>query len=143
MYVCVPQSMSHVCVIKCVCYCDCRVFLKVSRPTEVRLSSGGDTRHSDKSIMWSCFTVGGGELNKACERDKVRVCACACACSPAVQMFPIFNSPLAPLDVQESMSLCRTYVHVPHTDCSYIVQPNSSHHWSSFLVPHDTAVVPH
>lgn len=74
-------------------------------------SSGGDRRSSDKSIMWSCFTVGGGEQDKARERCAcVRACVCACerVCSPASQMFPIFNSPFAPLDLQESVRFCRS-----------------------------------
>lgn len=36
-----------------------------------------------------------------------RTCACERVCSPASQMFPIFNSPFAPLDLQESVRLCR------------------------------------
>lgn len=43
---------------------------------------------------------------------KVCTCACTCACErvclPASQMFPIFNSPFAPLDLQESMRFCRS-----------------------------------
>lgn len=41
---------------------------------------------------------------------KVCICACVCerVCLPASQMFPIFNSPFAPLDLQESMRFCRS-----------------------------------
>jgi len=61
----------------------------------LHLCFGGDTQRSDKSIMWSCFTVWReGEHNVAWERGKPCVCV-FCVCSPAVQMFPIFSSPLA------------------------------------------------
>lgn len=40
------------------------------------------------------------------------MCACMCVCErvclPASQMFLIFNSPFAPLDLQESMRFCRS-----------------------------------
>lgn len=92
-----------VCLWTSVCMtCECEVFLKgVKAGTVVWLSSGGDTRRTDKSIMWSCFTVGGGEQIKACERDKGCVCACVsvwvCECVHALQpsrCFPYLTLPL-------------------------------------------------
>lgn len=124
------------------------VFLKVSRPTQ-RCIRALEVTHGIliNQLCGHVSLLGEESTTRHVKGTRhvhvsVWVCECLCVCSPAVQMFPIFKSPLAPLDVQESMSLCRTYFHVPHTDCSYIVQRNSSLHWSSFVVPHDTAVVP-
>lgn len=84
---CMYATKHVTCVSVCVCVLLWMLdFTKgVKACTEVHLSSGGDTRHSDKSIMWSCFTVGGGEHNKACEGDKcvfVRMCMCVRARAP-------------------------------------------------------------
>lgn len=75
-------------------------FKSVKAGRELHGLLGVDTGHSDKSIMWSCFRVW-------------RRGTCVFVCSTAGQMFPIFNFPLALLDAQESISLCRTYLYIP------------------------------